>query len=66
MYCTYYISSVLICICTINKDYYNVTFIKISSMKVGNIERMCCSYHQQIFIHENACMPLCADYRYLS
>ena len=23
MYCTHYISSVLICICTINKDYYN-------------------------------------------
>ena len=24
MYCTHYIPSVLICICTINKDYYNV------------------------------------------
>ena len=22
MYCTYYISSVVICVCTINKDYF--------------------------------------------
>ena len=25
MYCTHYIPSVLICICTINKDYYYIT-----------------------------------------
>ena len=24
MYCTHYIPSVLICICTVNKDYYSV------------------------------------------
>ena len=27
MYCTYYISSVLICICTINKDYYCIKYL---------------------------------------
>ena len=29
MYCTHYIPSVLICICTINKDYYYIIYIHI-------------------------------------
>ena len=38
MYCTHYIPSVLICICTINKDYYYVTPKKMYCSEVNVVD----------------------------
>ena len=37
MYCTHYIPSVLICICTINKDYYYCSIDKLATNNINNV-----------------------------
>ena len=51
MYFTHYIQSVLICICTINKDYYNVHVYQFLAKRV---RRSVKTVHTKVLAKKNA------------
>ena len=51
MYCTHYIPSALICICTINKDYYKLQILITANIRYYTRKKIHMKKHYEIYIH---------------